>query len=420
MIRLGLYITLAIVVALGAVWFADHPGSIQLNWRGWEVRMSVAILCLLILLYTAACWYLFKLYRWFRTDNPLTSPKRLASRREKGLAELDLGWSALAVHDNTAALKHGKKARGLLPTDNGPLRLLLKASGDEKYLDLLSATSGSQMLTLKFRLEQELKDQNSKNAHDILLKMLALSPNSPWINQRLFDILTRRSKWADADQELIRLIKSKVIDKDEQKYLTAVLCFCQALEADLAGQKKTARSFAEQALKKDPTFISAALLLARHHLREGDKGKAGKVIETVWKLAPHPDLGQFFLKLDPLESPSEKFRRLQKFTKLNADHRHSLHLLASVALDTEHWVDAKQSLDKLVQTEQTSRETYHLLARMEMLQKQDEKAAEAHMARAANATSDPKWQCDSCKGTRENYLATCPDCHTFGGIRWQQ
>ncbi len=420
MIRLGFYFFLAILLALGAVWFANHPGSLLLNWRGWEVRMSMAIFSLLVFLYTVLCWYLFKLYRWFRSDNPLTSPKRMASRREKGLAELDLGWSALAVHDKAAALKHGKKALSLLPANNGPYRLLLKANGDKKYLSQLNEDPGSQMLALKFKLDRELKEKNNAAAHEILQQMQKISPDNTWIGQKIFDSLTRLGNWAEAGQELAKLAKAKTLDAHEHKRLDAIVCYCQALDGDIAGQKKTARSFAEQALKKDPTFIPAALLLGRHHLAEGDKGKAGKVMENIWKLAPHPDLAQFFLKLEPMESPSERYRRIQKFVHLNADHPHSLHLLAKIALDTENWAGAKQSLDKLVDGERASRESYHLLAQLERLQKQDEKAAEAFTSQAVNAAHDPTWKCDICNTARENYSATCTTCHTFGGIRWQQ
>lgn len=419
MIRLAFYISLAIFLALGAVWFADNPGTLLLNWRGWEVRMSVAVFGLLILLYTVSCWYLFRLYRWFRTDNPLTSPKRMASRRQKGLAELDRGWSALSIHDKAAALKHGRKAYSLLPADNGPAHLLLKAGKDKKYLAQLNADPNSKLLALTFRLEQEFNDGNNKNAHDILVEMQKDQPGNPWICKKLFDVLTRLGMWKEAKEELENLVKCKAMDKARQKQLAAVLCYAQALEADLAGQKKTARDFTEQALKNDPAFIPAALLLGRHHLAEGNKTRARKVIETIWKLAPHPDLSQFIMKLEPLESPSEKFRRIQKFADLNGDHIHSLHLRASVALGTEHWADAKQSLDRLVKDGKASRETYRLLARLESLQKQDEKAAEAYIAQAENAAGDPSWQCDICHNSLKNYTASCPKCHAFGQARFR-
>ncbi|MBL4767451.1 MAG: hypothetical protein JKY94_06985 [Rhodobacteraceae bacterium] len=419
MIRLGLYLTLAIALALGAVWFADQPGSLQLTWRGWEVRMTVAVFCLLALLYTLLCLSLYKLYRWFRTDNPLTSPKRQASRHHKGQIELDLGWSALCIDDRAAALNHGKKARSLLPATNGPLHLLLAASDDadsQKYLDLLSDNENTRMVALKQRLDQALANHKTQNAHNILLQMQTLKPTSPWISHRLFDILTRLGSWAEAAQELTKMAKAKTLEVPEQKRLSAVINYAQALEADLAGQKKTAHDFTRQALKNDPAFIPAALLMGRHHLAEGAPAKAAKAMQTIWKIAPHPDLAQFFLKLAPMESPSEKFRRIQKFTALNADHRHSRHFLAKVALDTDHWAEAKQALDNLVTNGQARAETYHLLARLERLQKQDEAAAEAHLVQAAEMPADPPWQCTACNTPRQNYTATCPTCHSFGQV----
>ena len=199
----------------------------------------------------------------------------------------------------------------------------------------------------------------------------------------------------------------------------AALCYSQALEADLANQKTDARDFALEALKNDPAFVPAALLLARHHLAQGNKSKALKVIENAWKEAPHPDLGQFFIELEPMESPSEKFKRTRKFTTLKPDHPHSLQMLARVGLDTEHWADAKQALDKLRAQGQIRRETYHLLARLEMLQKQDKSAAADHMTKATKAPADPLWQCEKCTTSLEKYTPICPSCHNFGQIRWQ-
>lgn len=421
MIRLAVYITLAILLAMGAVWFADHPGNMIITWQGWEIRLSVAVFGLLALLYSFFCWYLFRLYRWFRSENPLTSPRRQQSRRQKGLAELDMGWAALAIHDREAAIRHGKKALGLLPDNNGPRRLLVKATegkDQQKYLDQLSKDPSGHLLAMACKLEIALTENDTQASLALLKDMREKRPNNPWINQQLFDIQTRLGQWTAAAQELTKLVKAKAIDKGTEKHLSAVLAYSQALEADLAGQKKLGREQAELALKNDPAFIPAALLLGRYHLAQGDKGKARKVIETTWKLAPHPELGRFFLKLEPLETAREKFRRVQKFTALNPDHLHSRHLLARVALDTEHWAEAKKALDFLTGAGAATGETYQLLARLDMLQKKDEKAAQAHLAQAAEAAPDPKWCCASCHTARENYLALCSSCHTFGQIKW--
>ncbi len=421
MIRLALYITLAIIIALCAVWLVDNPGQMQLNWRGWEVRMSVAVFCLLVFIYTVFCWYMFKLYRWFRTDNPLKSPKRLESRRQKGLGELDLGWSALAVGDRAAAIRHGKKARSLLPADNGPLRLLLKADDKkpDKYLAPLQGNPATRIIALKARLEDETKQKNWQAALEILQDMRALTPDNPWVTGRIFDQLVRLENWEEATDELDRLVKAKAMDGPQKKQLAAAIKYRQAMEADLSGQKTAALDFARAALKNDPAFIPAALYLARHYLAQGDKSKARKVIEAIWKICPHPDLAQCFLDLEPMESPSEKFRRTQKLVSLNDANRHSLHMLARVAMDTEHWAEAKAALNRLVTEKRESQETLHLLARLERLQKDDQAAAGEYMTRKARAAPDPAWQCANCRTILEQYTASCPDCQEFGRIHWQ-
>lgn len=267
MIRLGLYITLAILIALGAVWFANHPGQVMLIWQGWEIQLSVAVLWLLVFLYTVLCGMLVRLYFWFRVDNPLNSPKRQERRRAKGRAELDLGWSALAVGDRAAALKHGKKAHGLLTNDHGPLRLLLRVAPDkdrERYLELLMDDPASRMIALKDRLEQALEADNTETALGILDDMQQSAPGNSWISRKHFNLLTRLGRWTQATTELDSLVKARAIDKAEQKHLRAVLCYSAALEADLAGDKNTAKTLARKALKYQADFSPARDLLARH------------------------------------------------------------------------------------------------------------------------------------------------------------
>ncbi|MCF8473421.1 MAG: tetratricopeptide repeat protein [Emcibacter sp.] len=423
MIRLCFYITLAILLALGAAWFTDNPGKLILIWQDFEIQLSVAVLFLLILAYTVCLWHLFKLYRWFKTDNPLKAPKRMESRRQKGLAALDLGWSALAVKDKTTALKQGKKAYVLLPDNNDVLRLLYEASPEadqHKYLDILKNNKNSQMLALKWSLDQALSERYIHKALTIIQEMQPLSPNNTWIMMTAFGILTRLGHWQDARNMLDRLFKARAMDRIKHDHLAAVLYYSQAMELDIAGKKPAAHDLMKNALKSDREFIPAALYLSRYYLAQNNKSRAEKIIEDIWKKAPHPELAQAFLKLEPLESGSEKFRRVEKFSRLNGNNIHSLHLLAKIALDTEHWSQAKVALDKLLNTKRATQETYHLLARLELLQKNDKQKADVHIASAKTAPSDPVWQCDNCNNELSHYAAICPQCHHYGQVKWQK
>tara|TARA_R110002073_G_scaffold29086_12_gene91928 strand:+ start:1663 stop:2952 length:1290 start_codon:yes stop_codon:yes gene_type:complete len=421
MIRLSLYITLAILLAVGAVWLAEHPGNLHITWQDWEIRLSMAVFSALALGYTLACWALFKLYRWFRTDNPLKSPKRLESRRQKGLREMDLGWSALAVEDTAAAIKHAKKAQSLLNGDRAPLRLLLAASPDKDRSDVIKAlrqTPESRMLALVSEVKQARIENRLKDAQALLDEMLEISPKNPWIARQRFELLIDREQWADARASLTALAKTKLIEAQTQKHLTAVICYRQAVEADLAGQKTQARDLAKEALKQEPGFIPAAAFLVRHHLAHDDKSAARKLLENTWKIAPHPDLGQLFLELEPMENPSERFRRVQKFTQLNPNALHSRHLLAQTALAAQHWQEAKQALDPIIQNQTATKATYLLLAQLERQQRQDDAAAEVYLAKAGTAPADPIWQCQACHRPQATFAASCPDCGKFGKIEW--
>lgn len=314
MIRLGFYILLAVLLALGAVWLADHPGELLINWRGWEIRMPMAIFSLLALLYSLALWGLFRLYRWFRTDNPLASEKRRQSRRQKGRGKLDLGWSALAVEDKNAAVKYGRAALTLLPGNDGPLRLLARASDrkeQQKYINQLLNHPGSRLVALRHRFDQQSDDQNSR--HDTLLEMQAICPDNTWVRGRLFNNLARLGQWDDARGAL----KKMALDKTVRRHLSATLNYCQALEADISGHKDTAIDLARRALKEDPALLPAALLLTRTLQGENQKRKAEKVIEAIWKIAPHPDLADLYRDLDPHISRDEqavRMRRLKNHT----------------------------------------------------------------------------------------------------------
>ena len=46
MIRTLIFLLFAAVAVLGAVWFADRPGTVTLNWQGWQIETSVGMLVL--------------------------------------------------------------------------------------------------------------------------------------------------------------------------------------------------------------------------------------------------------------------------------------------------------------------------------------------------------------------------------------
>ncbi len=78
MIRPILYFALLAAVATGLAWFADRPGSLTIDWLGYEVRTSVFIALLLLIAAFAA----LMLSGWLGILT-WTAPRRLMRRIER-------------------------------------------------------------------------------------------------------------------------------------------------------------------------------------------------------------------------------------------------------------------------------------------------------------------------------------------------
>ena len=64
--RIVVYIIeVAIVIAI-AVWLADRPGTVLLEWQGYRVETSVGILALAFFLFAVVITGLYATWRWFR------------------------------------------------------------------------------------------------------------------------------------------------------------------------------------------------------------------------------------------------------------------------------------------------------------------------------------------------------------------
>ncbi|MDA0786237.1 MAG: hypothetical protein O3B37_08090, partial [Proteobacteria bacterium] len=99
MFRFLIYVVeVAIVVAI-AVWLADRPGVVSLDWQGWRIETSVGIFALSVFLFAVAAAAIFATWRWLRRRPREWSMRRRLSRQEAGLRALSDGLVAIASGD---------------------------------------------------------------------------------------------------------------------------------------------------------------------------------------------------------------------------------------------------------------------------------------------------------------------------------
>ena len=110
MIRVLIYFAVLVVLALGTVWLADHPGTVLVSFGGREYQSSTLtalIILLVAAVVVAIAWALLSFI--FRVPSVLSMASR-TRRRERGMAALSRGMLAIGAGDKDAASRYAYEA----------------------------------------------------------------------------------------------------------------------------------------------------------------------------------------------------------------------------------------------------------------------------------------------------------------------
>src|SRR4051794_10212133 len=211
---IGAVRTLFAVVALAAmiavaVYFAGHPGRVEVVWQGWQVGTSVGILVAA----TALAGLLVALLAWI-VSLIVGAPRaitrfRRERRRGAGYRALTQGMVAVAAGDPQEAKRYARRADTLLA--DPPLTLLLSAQaaqleGDHeaarKFFTTMLDRPETEFLGLRGLLNQALRTGDRGAALGLAKRAITLRPGTPWVVEGLLDLETRAGEWAAAEKTL--------------------------------------------------------------------------------------------------------------------------------------------------------------------------------------------------------------------------
>ena len=424
MIRLTYYITLALIIALGAAWVSSNPGNILITWQGWEIRFSIAFLILIIILYTVLLWMFLRLLKRFNILSYFSSPKRMAAKRSKAEQDLDMAWSSYALGDYKEAKKFGLRAKSNIGEDHNVMRLLASVARrthekENPFIEKLKAMPATAPWVKKQELDAYLDQKALPEAKAHIQEMLNSHPKNAYLLEHNFLVCAAMGNWNEASIALQNAAKEKtVFSSNQHKHYKAVIDYSIAIEKKAAGNKTDSLALLHSALKNDPSFSPAAISTARAYIEQADKKSAEKIIQSAWKIAPNNTLADMALELYPEESSNATFQRINKLTNSAPDLIESAHLLARAAIDAEKWPEAKQALENIAGASKGTRKTFELLSILERKQKNDHAAADKLMAQSEQAKPDNVWKCGSCKTNAEHYNAICKSCYAFDKIIW--
>jgi HemY protein len=424
-LRTLIWFAVAVAAMLAAVWLAERPGNVIVEWRGWRLDTSLGVLLVVVVFLILLGVALWLLYRWI-----VGAPGALLegwgeNRRRRGYRELTQGLAAVAAGDGGEAQRHARKAEQLLAEP--PLTLLLSAQAAQLNGDREAANRAfkamledEQMAFLGLRglIAQSLRDGNQAQALDYAERAFALRPQTPWVVHSLFDMQAQLHQWKAAQDTLDAGMRRKVVSADRGRTLRALLLVERSRAAQHDGHDNDAIGLAREAFGLAPERIAVASRLAELQIKTGDPKRAMKTLERGWSLAPHPDLAALYLKASGERDPLKRVGVIRKLVAHKPDDMESHLALAQATLEAGLWGEARRHLDAAGGSNPSVR-VCRLMAEVEEAAQSDPAKVREWLAKSAEAPADKAWRCAACGAHHETWRSVCESCGAFGTLHWR-
>lgn len=425
MIRLIIFLTIAIAAAWSAVWFADNPGNVQITepWGGNSFSPPFGILILGVFLVGVLLTVLYELYRTIMTAPKKIGRYRRQKRKERGYEELATGLVAAAAGDVNAARVSTRRAEKLL--EKAPSTLLLGARSAQldgkdaeargKFKDMLQHKE-TEFLGLRGLLGQAIKEGDREEALKLVKKAYLRRPNMPWVLTTLFDLQTEMGDWRDAMATVNDMGRQKLIDAETATRYRAILFHLNAEKKDEEGRHQEAFDNAKRAHKLLPSLAPISVNAARLAVKTDRRRAARKILEASWKTQPHPSLARALAGLNTQQSPTDRYKTFERLHQLNPNHLEGEMALAGQAVAAEQWPAAREALERAVKLGATA-SVFRMFADVERATGGDTDKIQGWLAKAVDAPSDPTWICKPTGETQASWSAFGPD-GKFDSLRW--
>jgi HemY protein len=422
MIRLIVFLVVAVALSLVATWLADHPGQVSLTWQGTRVETSFAVFIVALAVLVLLSVVVFEILRVLRQAPHRIGVRRHRARESKGHTALLGGLVAAAAGDAAAAKSLNRRAEKLL--HRAPETLLLSAQaaqldGDEgaarvKFQEMLRHPE-TEFLGLRGLLAQAMKDGDTETALRLARRAYLKRPNTPWVLSTLFDLQTRAGLWAEALGTVKDMARYRLVDKATAKRRRAVLFHQSAADNRAEGRPHEALRLAQKAHKLAPELAPIAIQASELAEQVGKPRLARKILETAWKARPHPVLARSHLALSSNQPPIERFKQIERLHQLQPGALESELALAEQAIAAKQWQPARSALERAQKLGPTA-SVYRLLAELEQAEGNGEKAR-LWLAKAVDAPPDPAWLCETTGEAQAQWSAFGPD-RRFDSLRW--
>jgi HemY protein len=450
---LGLVVFAAVVAA--AVFFANHPGQVQVVWQGWLVETSLGVFVAAAIAAALAVRLLVWVVGLILSRPRAVLRRRRERRRRAGYRALTQGMVAVAAGDPQEARRYARRADALLA--DPPLTLLLSAQtaqleGDEtaakKFFTVMLERPETEFLGLRGLLNQAMRAGDQATALRLTERAMTLRPNTPWVVESRFELEAQEGRWQAAGETLAQAAKRRIIPRERARHHRGVILYELSRAAVANGDRRRGMDLAAQARGLVPDLAAPAAHYARLLLDQQRSGQAAKAIERAWRTAPHPELAQIYGTVHAGEGALGRVKRFERLAGQNPGARESHIALAAAALAAQLWGEARRHLEYALAAPAPPLMTAKggnsaptrsppasvgrdggfagptprlclLMARLEEAEHGPGEAMRSWLDRAVSVMPDPRYICTSCGGESLEWESRCPHCGRFDTLLWR-
>lgn len=424
MVRAVWFLLFFALVAWGAAVIADQPGDVRLDWLGYRIESSTAVLVTSVILISIILAILYRMWLAVRRAPRRVILARRDWRRRRGYKALTQGMVAVAAGDATEARRQARRAEALLAEP--PLTMLLSAqaaqlSGDDeaagRFFEAMSEQKETKYLGLHGRLNQAVQAGDSDSALELAEQARSLKPKTDTVSTTLLDLQIQRSNWSEAEETVRKAVREKHIEADAGRRMRAILLYLQSVEADVEGRRDDALQFVRRANGFAPSFTPAAARLGELLTGSGKRRRAISSIEESWVSNPHPRLIEVLDELGTGTSAEERLRAIEKLARYNPDHLESHIAVGRAALAAGRWPEAREHLEAAAADNPPARVCRHM-AELAEAENGDMEASRGWLKRATDADPDSAWMCTNCGQVEADWQPVCGRCEKFDTLHW--
>lgn len=411
--RLLVWLILIAGLSAVALFLADTPGMVQLEWPGYRITLRTSLLVAILGgAFLLSAWGILLIARLWEWPARRRIERQLL-RQQVGLKALTQAATAIAMADTEKARRDIKRAQRYL--DHAPLTLLMEAQWHEKQgapadaLPLyqeLSTHEDTAKLGLRGLLQQAERKGDFTQALNLAQEAAEQFPKDTALFVHTLGLMLREGKADDAIALLCAWRTRLRLPRDTRLHYLALGYCVKALALPVEERAPWLRK--AYAMMPEHPYIPLALLASYGATQDSH---TRILLQHVWAHRPSPSLTALSLQWLGEQADNKRAKLVRKLIRPAPEHLEAYLLTAYDAEVRSELATAYTALESAIAIRE-SRRALTLMAEIESELSGADKA-QWWFARAAAAPLEEQWICNNCGHAGMEWSLFCPRCHTI-------